>query len=52
MISLKEMNKIMSKDYDVFLEVLKDIFAVWAIIYMIYEAWQKLMIVLKEMIKL
>jgi len=42
----------MSKDYEVFLEVLKDIFFIWAIIYMIYEAWQKLMIVVKEMIKL
>ncbi len=41
----------MSKEYDVFLEVLKDIFFIWMVIYMIYEAYQKMMILLKEMIK-
>ena len=41
----------MSKDYDVFLEVLKDIFYIWVIIYMIYESYKKMMILLKEMIK-
>ena len=41
----------MSKDYDVILEVLKDMFSIWTIIYMIYEAYKKMMILLKEMIK-
>ena len=42
----------MSKNYNVFLEVLKDIFYIWSIIYMIYEAYNKMMILLKEMIKI
>ncbi len=38
----------MNKDYDVFLEVLKDVFYIWTIIYMIYETYQKMIIILKK----
>ena len=42
----------MVKDYDVVVEVVKDIFSIWTIIYMIYAAYQKMIILLKEMVKI